>query len=93
MLTVFLVLVSKSELCFCVQSVVVFLQWLISFLVPDTPRAVKMQILREKHLAKESILAAEVMRRDHLGGASTSSKSPAAQRHAAGSFPSEQPLY
>ena len=76
---------------------VVFLQWLISFLVPDIPRAVKMQMLREKHLAKESILAAEVVRRDHLGGSNTENitlnKSPSAQRHGAGSFPSEQPLY
>lgn len=36
--------------------VVVFLQWLIAFLVPDTPRAVKMQILREKHLAREALV-------------------------------------
>ncbi|XP_025097093.1 anoctamin-4-like isoform X3 [Pomacea canaliculata] len=44
--------------------VVVFLQWLISFLVPDVPRHVKLQILREKHIAKESILTAEMRRRE-----------------------------
>ncbi|KAK7107832.1 hypothetical protein V1264_015682 [Littorina saxatilis] len=57
--------------------VVVFLQWFISFLVPDIPRSVKMQMLREKHLAKESILAAETVRRQRFGiGGSNSNISP-----------------
>lgn len=87
--------------------VVVFLQWLISFLVPDVPRFVKMQMLREKYLAKESILAAEAVRRERFGAGSTSTfipstsgspsvltkRSPATGRPTAGSFPSEQPLY
>ncbi|KAL8591816.1 hypothetical protein ACOMHN_047076 [Nucella lapillus] len=76
--------------------VVVFLQWLISFLVTDTPRAVKMQMLREKYLAKESILAAEVLRRDRLGGSSSLARSPAApsprQPHKRALSP-DQPLY
>lgn len=77
--------------------IVVFLQWLISFLVTDTPRAVKMQILREKYLAKESILAAEVLRRDRFGGGSStnlaSRRSPASARPHQGALAPEQPLY
>nr|KAG5703954.1 hypothetical protein BaRGS_020551 [Batillaria attramentaria] len=85
--------------------VIVFLQWLISFLVPDIPRFVKMMMLREKYLAKEAILASEALRPDNLDGGTSSRnvngsgnvlthrKSPAAQRPGAGSFPSEQPLY
>ena len=46
------------------QLVVVFLQWLIAFLVPDVPKGVKIQMLREKYLAKESRLEAELLRKD-----------------------------
>ncbi|XP_076466402.1 anoctamin-4-like isoform X2 [Babylonia areolata] len=78
--------------------VVVFLQWLVSFLITDTPRAVKMQMLREKYLAKESILDAEVLRRNQLGGASSSNlavnRSPATPaRDPKGSLGPGQPLY
>ncbi|XP_067675849.1 anoctamin-4-like isoform X8 [Haliotis asinina] len=45
--------------------VVVFLSWLVSYLVPDIPRTVKLQMLREKHLAKEAVLHAEALRREN----------------------------
>ncbi|XP_035826885.1 anoctamin-4 [Aplysia californica] len=41
---------------------VTLLSWLISYLVPDVPRAVKLQVLREKHLAREAVLEAEHLR-------------------------------
>lgn len=76
--------------------VVVFLQWLISFLVPDVPRHVKLQILREKHIAKESILTAETRRREG-GDAGVTTKliggeAPEAQQGGS-SVSSHHPLY
>lgn len=76
--------------------VVVFLQWLISFLVPDVPRHVKLQILREKHIAKESILTAEMRRREG-GDAGVTTKliggeAPEAQQGGS-SVSSHHPLY
>lgn len=101
------VLTARLAFIICFILVVVFLQWLISFLVPDIPRFVKMQILREKYLAKESILAAETVRKDAFGGAHSTShvnladttggltnrKTPAASATASARLPSDQPLY
>ncbi|XP_059176973.1 anoctamin-4-like isoform X2 [Physella acuta] len=35
------------------------LSWLIGYIVPDMPRSVKLQMLREKYLAKEALLKSE----------------------------------
>ncbi|CAL1532669.1 unnamed protein product [Lymnaea stagnalis] len=40
------------------------LSWLIGYMVPDIPRAVKLQILREKYLARESILESNSMNKN-----------------------------
>lgn len=40
------------------QNLVVLLAWLISYLIPDVPYAVKIQMLREQHLAGQAILEA-----------------------------------
>lgn len=73
--------------------VVVFLQWLISFLVPDVPRHVKLQILREKHIAKESILTAETRRREG-GDAGVTTKLIGGEAQQGGSsVSSHHPLY
>ncbi|KAK6169614.1 hypothetical protein SNE40_020627 [Patella caerulea] len=42
---------------------VFFLSWLIAYMVPDIPKGVKLQVLREKYLAKEAIMESESVRR------------------------------
>ncbi|ESO89283.1 hypothetical protein LOTGIDRAFT_106472, partial [Lottia gigantea] len=42
---------------------VFFFSWLVSYIVPDIPKTVKLQVLREKYLAKEAIMEAESLRR------------------------------
>ncbi|XP_055887871.1 anoctamin-4-like isoform X2 [Biomphalaria glabrata] len=45
------------------------LSWLISYIVPDIPKAVKLQILREKYLARESALESELLKnKSHHNG-------------------------
>ncbi|XP_071112364.1 anoctamin-4-like isoform X8 [Haliotis cracherodii] len=59
------ILTAKLAFIIAFILVVVFLSWLVSFLVPDIPRTVKLQMLREKHLAKEAVLHAEALRREN----------------------------
>ncbi|XP_046544357.1 anoctamin-4-like isoform X4 [Haliotis rubra] len=59
------ILTAKLAFIIAFILVVVFLSWLVSYLVPDIPRTVKLQMLREKHLAKEAVLQAEALRREN----------------------------
>ncbi|XP_046368933.2 anoctamin-4-like isoform X7 [Haliotis rufescens] len=59
------ILTAKLAFIIAFILVVVFLSWLVSYLVPDIPRTVKLQMLREKHLAKEAVLHAEALRREN----------------------------
>ncbi|XP_041351905.1 anoctamin-4-like isoform X2 [Gigantopelta aegis] len=81
--------IMSAKLAFIIVFVIAvgFLSWLIAFLVPDIPREVKLQILREKHLAKEALFSAKStakLRQDRDPSNSYSTTAGAV---------SEQPLY
>ncbi|KAJ8315864.1 hypothetical protein KUTeg_008014 [Tegillarca granosa] len=53
------------------ENLVVFATWLIMYLIPDMPAAVKLQMLRENFLAKEALYSAETVKsskKDQNGG-------------------------
>ncbi|KAL3882735.1 hypothetical protein ACJMK2_029046 [Sinanodonta woodiana] len=47
------------------ENLTVFLTWLIMYLVPDMPYAVKLQMLREKYLVKEAHFASETTKQNN----------------------------
>lgn len=56
------VLTAKLAFILAFVIVVTLFGWLISYLVPDVPNNVKLQVLREKHLSKEAMLEADHLR-------------------------------
>ncbi|XP_060596933.1 anoctamin-4-like isoform X3 [Ruditapes philippinarum] len=56
--------VFAARLAFVVvfENLIVFLTWLVMYLIPDMPYQVKMQMLREKYLAKQALFHAEELK-------------------------------
>ncbi|KAL4232704.1 Anoctamin-4 [Mactra antiquata] len=60
--------VFAARLAFVVvfENCIVFLSWLIMYLIPDMPYKVKMQMLREKYLAKQALFHAEELKEGRM---------------------------
>ncbi|KAL5010641.1 hypothetical protein ScPMuIL_012946 [Solemya velum] len=56
------ILVARLAFIVVFENLVVFLSWLVMYLIPDIPYYVTLQILREKYLSREALLAADVIK-------------------------------